>query len=57
MITLIIIGLIFVMLAFILGIILGVATISPVVLVIVAFVTLDVIVFKTIFGKKKKEKK
>lgn len=55
MITLLVIFFIFMLIGFGVAIITGIIAVSPAVLVVLALVTLDVLMFKLIFKRKKKE--
>lgn len=56
MLTLLLVFVVLMVAVFLIAVITGLIAVSPAILVIVAFVALDVLVFKLIFGKKKKEK-
>lgn len=55
MITLVILFSFLLIFAFVVAVLMGILAVSPIVLLIIALPVLDILVFKLIFGKKKKK--
>lgn len=56
MITLVILFSFLLIFAFVVAVLMGILAVSPIVLLIIALPVLDILVFKLIFGKKRKNK-